>query len=357
MNKILIVVFALSIIFTACTRADPNSNEKRNNTKANIENYEIATLAGGCFWCIEAPFEKIDGVYKVLSGYAGGTTVNPSYQEVSSGKTDYREAVKVYFNPEVISYAEILDVFWKQFDPTDAEGSFYDRGHQYTSAIYYNNAYQKKLAKESKDKLDKSGVFEKQIITPIKKLTTFYPAEEYHQDFYKKDPDRYNSYRKESGRDQFILKHWREMSLYEKPQTEEIRKSLTNLQYKVTQKSGTEKAFENEYWDNKKKGIYVDIVTGEPLFSSADKFSSGTGWPSFTKPIDSRFIVKRQDHSFGIKRVEAKSKIGNSHLGHVFNDGPNKTKLRYCVNSASLKFIPKSKMKKEGYGAYLWLVN
>jgi len=319
-------------------------------------NEEIATVAGGCFWCIEAPYEKIDGVKKVISGYAGGTKEDPTYREVSSGKTDYREAVQIYYDPLVISYAEILDIFWRQFDPTDEGGSFADRGFQYTSAVFYHDENQKMLAEKSKQKLDKSGIFDEPIVTPMMKFTTFYPAEDYHQDFYKKDPNRYYSYRKGSGRDSFIMKKWSSDNNYTKPSEEEIKKNLNELQYKVTQKEGTERAFNNEYWNNKKAGIYVDIVSGEPLFSSTDKFESGTGWPSFTKPIDPKYIAKKEDSSFGMKRVEVRSMIGDSHLGHVFDDGPEPSKLRYCMNSASMRFIPIEKMEEEGYGEYLWLV-
>jgi len=360
MKKILSILFTVSLFATACSetdmKEDPKDSEMKTETVKLDGNEEIATLAGGCFWCMEAPFEKVQGVVKVVSGYAGGTKENPTYKEVSSGKTDYRESIQVYYDPEVLSYAEILDVYWRQFDPTDEGGSFGDRGHQYTSAIFYHNGKQKDIAEQSKKELDNSGIFNKPIVTPIIKFTTFYPAEDYHQDYYKKDPDRYYSYRKGSGRDTFIMETWGEEKKYTKPSEEELKKKLTDLQYKVTQKEGTERAFNNEYWDNHKAGIYVDIVSGEPLFSSKDKFESGTGWPSFIKPIDPKHIVKKEDSSLGMRRVEVRSKIGDSHLGHVFEDGPEPTGLRYCMNSASMRFIPKEKMKEEGYGEYLWLV-
>ena len=360
MNKSKSILFALLLITTACSKTEPNETlevKVMEPAAVNVSgDEEIATIAGGCFWCIEAPFEKVDGVKKVISGYAGGTKENPTYREVSGGKTKYREAVQVYYNPLVISYEEILDIFWRQFDPTDEGGSFADRGFQYTSAIFYQDEDQKMLAEKSKKYLNNSGKFDKPIVTPIIKFTTFYPAEDYHQDFYKKDPDRYYSYRKGSGRDTFIMKTWNDEKNYTKPSEDEIKKNLNELQYKVTQKEGTERAFQNEYWDNHKAGIYVDIVSGEPLFSSTDKFESGTGWPSFTKPIDPKYVVKNEDNSFGMKRVEVRSKIGDSHLGHVFDDGPEPSKLRYCMNSASMRFIPKEKMDEEGYGEYLWLV-
>ncbi len=360
MKKLLSILFTILLITTACSKPDSENAvemENRNEKAVTLSgDEEIATLAGGCFWCIEAPFEKVQGVVKVVSGYAGGTKENPTYKEVSSGKTDYRESVQVYYDPEVISYAEILDIFWRQFDPTDDGGSFADRGFQYTSAIFYHDEDQKMLAEKSKKKLNNSSIFDDAIVTPIIKFTTFYPAEDYHQDFYKKDPDRYYSYRKGSGRDTFIMNKWNDEKEYKKPSDEEIKMKLNDLQYKVTQNEGTERAFNNEYWDNKKAGIYVDIVSGEPLFSSTDKFESGTGWPSFTKPIDPKYIVKKEDNTFGMKRVEIRSKFGDSHLGHVFEDGPEPTNLRYCMNSASMRFIPKEKMEEEGYGEYLWLV-
>ena len=360
MKKLLGILFTVSLIATACSKTEQKtkdiSSEMKNELVTLSGNGEIATLAGGCFWCMEAPFEKVPGVVKVISGYAGGTIENPTYKEVSSGRTDYRESVQVYYDPEVVSYAEILDIFWKQFDPTDQGGSFADRGFQYTSAIFYHNGDQKDIAEQSKKELAESGIFDEPIVTPLIEFTTFYPAEDYHQDFYKKDPDRYLSYRKGSGRDKFIMNTWHDEKEYEKPSDEEIKNKLTDLQYKVTQKEGTERAFQNEYWDNKKAGIYVDIVSGEPLFSSKDKFESGTGWPSFVKPIDPKFIVKKEDDSLGMRRIEVRSKFGDSHLGHVFDDGPDPTGLRYCMNSASMRFIPKEKMKEEGYGDYLWLV-
>jgi peptide methionine sulfoxide reductase msrA/msrB len=360
MKKLLSLLFTVSLFASACSKSEQKMEDQSSELKKEMAalsgNEEIATLAGGCFWCIEAPFEIVQGVVKVISGYAGGTKENPTYKEVSGGRTDYREAVQVYYDPEVISYVEILDIFWKQFDPTDEGGSFADRGFQYTSAVFYHDEEQKQIAKESKKELDNSGLFDEPIVTPIIEFTTFYPAEDYHQDFYKKDPDRYYSYRKGSGRDTFIMNKWSDEKEYRKPPDEELKKELTDLQYKVTQQEGTERAFNNEYWDNKKAGIYVDIVSGEPLFSSKDKFKSGTGWPSFIKPIDPKFIVKKEDNSYGMKRIEVRSKYGDSHLGHVFDDGPEPTSLRYCMNSASMRFIPKEKMEEEGYGEYLWLV-
>ena len=313
---------------------------------------KLATFAGGCFWCMVKPFDQYEGVKRVVSGYTGGHTENPTYEEVCSDTTGHIEAIQITYDDELINYEELLNIYWKQIDPTDSGGQFNDRGHKYKTVIFYHDEKQKELAEKSKKELQESGIFKLPIVTEIREATVFYEAENYHQDYYKKNPNHYYSYYVGSGRYFFKKESWDRNNL----NRELLKEKLTPIQFEVTQNDKTEPAFKNEYYDNKEEGIYVDIVSGEVLFSSKDKFDSGCGWPSFTKPVKETSIMEKSDFTHGMFRTEVRSSKANSHLGHVFNDGPKEFGgLRYCINSASLKFIPKDEMKEAGYKDYLYL--
>jgi peptide methionine sulfoxide reductase msrA/msrB len=334
---------------------------------------QVAVFSGGCFWGVQAVFQHVVGVTNAVSGYAGGDASTAHYNRVSDGNTGHAESVRVTFDPSRVTYEQLLQVFFTvAHDPTQLNYQGPDHGPQYRSAIWYSNDQQKLAAESYIAQSNKAKMWPKPIVTQVSQLGAFYPAEGYHQDYATIHPDQpyivFNDAPKIAQlkkqlptlyRDKPVLvsdkKNEAMMREYTKPNDADLKKKLTPIQYQVTQHEGTEPAFHNEYWSNHEPGIYVDIVSGEPLFSSLDKYDSGTGWPSFTKPLEAANIATKTDRQFGMVRTEVRSAHANSHLGHVFDDGPRPTGLRYCMNSASMRFIPASSLETEGYGQYAGL--
>ena len=311
-------------------------------TMESKQEQQIIYLAGGCFWGLEAYMERIQGVTDAVSGYANGKGDTTNYQLLHA--TDHAETVKVTYDPNKISLDKLLQYYFRVIDPTSINKQGNDRGRQYRTGIYYQNEQDKAVIEAALKTLQSK--YHEPIQIEVEPLKNYVEAEEYHQDYLKKNPNGYCHIDIKKADEPLI-----DDKKYPKPSDAELKQKLTALQYDVTQGKHTERSFSNEYWDNFTPGIYVDITTGEPLFSSKDKFESGCGWPSFTKPIAAEVAEYQRDNSFNMTRIEVLSRSGHAHLGHVFDDGPrDKGGLRYCINSASIKFIPLDEMEKQGYG-------
>lgn len=357
---VILIVVALS--FVGCT--DGKNEKDSTNVEVSGETEDISGgeemfmdttdnviyLAGGCFWGLEQLMQSIPGVIDAESGYANGTCEEDAvYQIVCKGNTGFRETVRVEYEPEKVSLDALLMAYFYVIDPTVENRQGYDIGSQYQTGVYYTNENAKATVERIAE--IERGRSEK-FFVEIGALKNYYPAEEYHQDYLEKNPSGYCHIPLEEM--ELFSKLRIDPGDYKKPAAETIRDMLTKKQYSVTQENDTELAFTGEFWNKFEKGIYVDVVTGEPLFSSADKYESSCGWPSFTKPIELPTVVEVVDNSYGMRRIEVRSRAGDSHLGHVFTgDSESPNGVRYCINSASLRFVPYSEMQEEGYGYLL----
>ena len=314
-------------------------------------------FAGGCFWGVEEYFSRIPGVLSTTAGYANGIRENPTYREVCTGRTGHAETVRVAYDPHTIPLRTLAAQFFKTIDPVSVNRQGNDVGSQYRTGMYYTDAADKAVLSAVMAEVQKAH--DKPLAVELQPLKSFFPAEEYHQGYLKKNPDGYCPIRFDSLKDlpPRQASNALDPARYARPDDAALRRQLSREAYEVTQKSGTERAFTGKFWNATASGIYVDVVTGEPLFASTDKFESGCGWPSFTRPIDPAVVTEHRDESHGMVRTEVRSRVGDSHLGHVFDDGPmDKGGLRYCINSAALRFIPLEDMEKEGYGDLKHLV-
>lgn len=323
-------------------------------------------FAGGCFWGVEEYFSRIPGVRDVVSGYANGTGTDPGYEEVCSGTSGFAETVRIEYDPGIVSLETLTRQLFKIIDPLSMNRQGNDCGIQYRTGVYYTDVMDLPVIERVFDEVrDQLGA---DLACELLPLENFYEAEEYHQDYLVRHPSGYchidfssladvvpehavDGVGGSAGQAAGTTRRMIDPTPYSVPARSELRNLLTPLQYSVTQEAATEHAFTGEYVDNVEPGLYVDVVTGEPLFSSADMFASDCGWPSFSRPIDDEVVMENEDRGFGMVRTEVTSRVGGSHLGHVFDDGPlDRGGLRYCINSASLRFIPYDEMESEGYG-------
>ena len=349
---------------------NPTDTTKEADVNIAYDNLHDIYFAGGCFWGVEEYFSRIPGVADAVSGYANGdaNVAHPSYEKVCTDTTGYAETVHVSYDPKIVSLDTLVRQYFKIIDPTSVNKQGNDRGSQYRTGVYYVDEDDRAAIEKVFD--DVRAQYDRDVVTELEPLGAWCEAEDYHQDYLKKNPNGYchidfsslDDVKLESGADGAEPYGYKDENgrvrvneaAFSRPDDDEIARMLTDAQYDITQRDGTERAFTGDYFDNKEPGIYVDVVTGEPLFSSEDKFESGCGWPSFTAPIDPDVIVEKTDMSHGLMRTEVRSRVGDSHLGHVFTDGPAKAGgLRYCIDSAALRFIPLDKMEEQGYGIFM----